>query len=123
MLLERNLYDGQVFVVLREDRYETMSGDGLFRDFYTAFLSRKDADEFIQLKGKDKQAVWYRFSVKEFSVAIDGEELISPDFEPAMYEHYKITTVMETIEESLLKSYLANWEKGSLKHLSEPSEY
>ncbi len=42
-----------VYVVLREDLYESVSGDGVFHDFEAAFLERAEAQSFVATQSDD----------------------------------------------------------------------
>lgn len=83
-----------VFVVLYEDWYESAFGDGIYRYFEGAFLSRDEAETFIAIQEKGSH-------IRELLVATAGEELVFPDLAIENYDHYSPNEALSSIERSL----------------------
>jgi len=86
-----------VFVVLHEDSYETMLGDGEFHYFGDVFLNREEAQDYTD----QNRGEWSRFHLRTMSVKLDHDVFIFPDFRPERYDHYKAEEVMEAMDARL----------------------
>ena len=89
-----------VWVVLHEDLYETMFGDGKFCDFSNAFISRELAVDWIKLRQPGQLD---HYLITSFSVSQNGSEIYSEDFNPGHFEHYSFERCVDCIEGYLNK--------------------
>jgi hypothetical protein len=60
-----------VYVVLREDRYESLFGDGVFRDFEAAFLDAASAEHYIENDAEQHEFLEYH--LREVYLAVSGK--------------------------------------------------
>ena len=88
-----------VFVVLDEDAYESIFGDGEFHYLKKLFLAKKDADQYI----RRKQSEWKRFHLRTITIKLDGEVLSFESFEARLYDHHKAVDVLRSLERRLGK--------------------
>ena len=86
-----------VFVVLHEDSYETMLGDGEFHYFGGVFLTEEEAQADIDRN----RGEWDRFHVRTMSVRQDRGAFAFPDFRPERYDRYQVEEVPEALEARL----------------------
>lgn len=86
-----------VFVVLFEDTYETVFGDGEFHYFRKAFLTREDAQRDMDQDPKE----WERLHLRSMMVTLDHATFGFPDFNPQLFDHYEAQEVLAALEASL----------------------
>jgi hypothetical protein len=83
-----------VFVVLHEDTYETMLGDGEFHYLGGVFLTREEAQDYMgQNRGE-----WNRFHLRTMSIKLAHDAFLFPDFRPERYDRYKAEEVLIELE-------------------------
>ena len=85
------------FVVLFEDPYETSLGDGEFHYFRDAFLTREDAERYVQQTQSDTE----RFHLRSMTIALDGNTFAFPDFDPKLFDRYSVEEVLLVLEARL----------------------
>lgn len=86
-----------VFVVLHEDRYETMLGDGEFHYLGGVFLTREEAQDYMgQNRGE-----WSRLHLRTMSVKLDHDVFAFPDFRPERYDRCRAEEVLQALEARL----------------------
>ena len=86
-----------VFVILHEDSYETMLGDGEFHYLGGVFLNREEAQDCMD----QNRGEWSRLHLRTMSVKLDHDVFIFPDFRPERYDRYKVKEVLEALEAHL----------------------
>lgn len=86
-----------VFVVLYEDTYETALGDGEFHYFRDVFLTREDAQRYMDQNRKE----WERLHLRPMAVQLDHAAFVVPDFNPQLFDHYKVEEVLAALEARL----------------------
>jgi len=86
-----------VIVVLFEDIYETNLGDGEFHYFRDAFLTREDAQRYMD-RDPDKGE---RFHLRTMSLHLESGALSSPDFKIELFDHYTVEAVLKALEARL----------------------
>ena len=86
-----------LFVVLHEDRYETMLGDGEFHYFEGAFLTREEAQAHMD----QKRGEWDVLHLRRMSVELEGGKFSFPDFRPERYDRYRAEEVLQALETRL----------------------
>ncbi len=101
--LVRKFLNGQqgksakVFIVLEEDRYETMLGDGEFHDFDRVFLAKEEAERYMD-RNRDE---WKSFHLREMTMKLDDEVLAFPDFAHKLFDKHSVKEVVEALESFL----------------------
>ena len=84
----------QVWVVLQEDYYESLNGDGEFHDFYAACFDRVAAEGAIPAKpGK-----WYRYHFVPLTVALKEDTFVFPGFKLGWNDSYRLDDVLKALE-------------------------
>ena len=86
-----------VVVVLHEDSYETMLGDGEFHYFGDVFLNREEAQDYMD----QNRGEWDRFHVRTMSIQLDHGVFVFPDFRPERYDRYQAEEVLKALETRL----------------------
>jgi hypothetical protein len=86
-----------VFVVLDEDIYETAFGDGEFHYFRDVFLTRDDAQRYMD----QNQSEWHRFHLRTMAIQLEHKVLVFPDFQPELFDHYEVKKVLTALEARL----------------------
>jgi hypothetical protein len=86
-----------IFVVLHEDSYETMLGDGEFHYLGDVFLNREEAQDYMD----QDRGEWSRFHLRTMSVKLDHGVFIFPDFRPERYDRYQAEEVLKALETRL----------------------
>jgi hypothetical protein len=97
-LAERPGQSMQVYVVLREDKYETACGDGCYRYFDSVFLQprhAKDRINSIEVGGD------YSGSLRQLNIRRDGQVITIPDHAPKLFEHYALQDVLRILSERI----------------------
>jgi len=76
-----------VYVVLREDMYESMVGDGIFRYFESAFFERTAAESYVKTM-ESKEG--YSFYIREVSLTISGNvvALVTKGCDLSPFDHF-----------------------------------
>ena len=69
-LLDKRL---SVYIVLKEDTYESAVGDGIFRYFESAFFDQKEAE--ANIRKELKPGGFYLFHIRKVSLTISNNEL------------------------------------------------
>lgn len=93
-----------VFVVLFEDPYETALGDGEFHYFRGVFLVKADAQHYMienRSKGEQFHLKGEQFHLRTMSIKLDQEVFVFPDFNPELFDHYKVEEVLTALESLL----------------------
>jgi hypothetical protein len=88
-----------VFVVLSEDRYETLLGDGEFHHFKHVFLTQEEAQRFMDQNRSEGES----FHLRAMTIKLDYEVLAFPDFEQKLFDEHKVEEVVKALE-SLLRT-------------------
>lgn len=98
-----------VFLVMMEDGYETSFGDGKYLYPERAYRDRAQAERFLEerrreaedpTKAKDPaKARWYRYTLKEIRVTVDGER-VSAELALESFEHVSVGDVLRLLAES-----------------------
>ena len=86
-----------MFVVLDEDIYETAFGDGEFHYFRDVFLTRHDAQRYMD----QNQSEWHRFHLKTMAIKLEHKVFVFPDFQPMLFDHYDVKKVLTALEARL----------------------
>jgi len=74
-----------------------MLGDGEFHYFGDVFLSREEAQDYMD----QNRGEWDRFHVRTMSIQLDRGVFVFPDFRPERYDRYKAEEVLEALEARL----------------------
>lgn len=90
--------EASVWVVLHEDIYETAFGDGKFIDFVNAFPTIVDAESLIESR---KPGDYERYTIVSFTLRIKDSFILSDDFSPGTFEHYKFEQCLLAVERRL----------------------
>jgi hypothetical protein len=91
---ERN----EVYLILYEDRYETLNGDGKFLTPYDVFLEDKESVTFI--KKNEKQYV--KYFMKPFQVILNNNRIETDEkSKPDSYEHYHLSDILKLLEKKI----------------------
>jgi hypothetical protein len=91
--------EAKVYVVLEEDRYETVFGDGEFHDFDRVFLTREEAERYMD----QNRGEWKTFHLREMTVKLDHEMLAFPEFTHELFDKHSIEKVVNALESLLGK--------------------
>ncbi len=85
----------RVWIILSEDQYETLHGDGCFRYFGNrVFLSESDACVAAAIPEGGQSS-----SVTSVVIGLDGDAIVPVMFEPAVFEHYDFENVVSALDE------------------------
>lgn len=84
----------EVFVVLYEDRYESMFGDGKFLDFHKVFLLKTEANKHIRESGDG-------YSLREVALGLDAETKISAKLQVELWDTHNAEQVVKALEVEL----------------------
>jgi len=98
MLLARPSKASPVYVVLKEDTYETSCGDGCYRYLDSVYLDRTAAEAHIAAIDATE---WYRGYLRQLTIAVADECLDIPDFELALFDNFKVADVFNLVNERL----------------------
>ncbi len=105
----------QIFFILHEDSYETVFGDGKFLYYDNkVFLSEKEAEAYA-MKNTSHEKLGYRYYVRSFGIEIHGGTITSDDFEPELFEHYKMDYILLDLEALLANQNNVSLFKGIKK--------
>ena len=77
--------------------YESAFGDGEFHYFHEAFLTNEDAERYIE----QNQGEWRRFYLRTMSIKLQQKAFVFPDFQPELFDHYKVKEVLKALEARL----------------------
>ena len=83
-----------VLVVLYEDTYESLYGDGKYIYLKGVFLSGKDGLEYID----DHKEEWIRLYLRPTTLKIEHGVFVFPDLVPEIFEHYGPEGVLSALE-------------------------
>ena len=86
-----------VFIVLREDTYETMLGDGEFHYFQDVFLTEEHAQRHLE----QARSEWERPHLRMMTIRLDSGEFTFPDFNPQLFDRYRMEDVLAALEARL----------------------
>lgn len=77
-----------VYVVLREDTYESLFGDGVFRDFKSAFFERTEAESYVKKKLESQGG--YKFYIREVYLTISRNvvALVTAGSDLSPFDHF-----------------------------------
>ena len=81
-------------MVLDEDIYESMMGDGKSLDFKIAFFDEKQANAFVK---KNHLNGGYACHIRQFTLSWDEKPYFSDDLSPGGFEHYKLLEVLTSL--------------------------
>jgi hypothetical protein len=96
-LLAQPVPSAQVVVLLKEDRYETLYGDGCFRYFDSAYFEAAAAARHASLH----TAEFMCFHTRQLAVKIAGGCYAFPDFDLEVFDRYRPVEVLEALERGL----------------------
>lgn len=94
-----------VYVILSEDTYETMMGDGRFHDLHRAFENEQDAQNYMDEVTREISA--YKYYLREMEVGQDEAAFCFPNFELETYDHYAPKDVLRMIETRLTENHIS----------------
>ena len=87
-----------VYLVLFEDRYETVLGDGKFVYSEAAFWDLASAEAHIEKKQKEgtkDEQEWHEYSLKEIPLHVDrSRRELRADLDPKYYEYFSVKSVL-----------------------------
>jgi len=87
----------RVYLVLFEDKYESLVGDGEFHYPQDAFVDRVSAKRFMR---KGSQA--YKYHLRELSIRLRDGVLDCPDLELMMFDHFSGKDVLSMANRNLI---------------------
>lgn len=87
-----------VYVVLCEEHYESMFGDGKSLDLDGAFLHQEKAEGRIAEWAHNRMETR---SLRQLTIRCVDGRLNSPDYDPGRYEHYQLGEVLARLERQL----------------------
>jgi hypothetical protein len=112
-LKARNQETVTVFVVLDEDIYEAAFGDGEFHYFRDVFLSREDAQRYMD----QNQTEWHRFHLRTMAIKLEHRVFVFPDFQPELFDHYEAKEVLTALQARFRGRWLWGlWGKKGVTH-------
>ena len=96
----------RVYVVLYEDGYEALFGDGIFRDFSAAFFDEEAAQAYISSKthaASPESRKFMRFYVRAAALSVRGDVLVidEGDAEISPFDHFSLQQVTDSLAASL----------------------
>lgn len=80
--------------ILKEDLYETRSGDGAFHYYDRLFLTRRDAEAYAQ-KNMDKHTAYHVLSL---SIGLEDDRILSNFFMPVWPQHFSMERILQDLE-------------------------
>jgi hypothetical protein len=94
------------WIILAEDRYETLLGDGKYYSFEgSVFLSDAEARVYAEGRNRetarqdhDNSTLGSYLSVKDFTVSLEGGSLRMYGHEPGWHEEYEVEEVIRRVE-------------------------
>jgi hypothetical protein len=86
-----------VFVVLFEDTYETALGDGEFHYFRDVFLTREDAQRYVDRNASESE----RLHLRSMTLGLDHATFTFPEFTPQLFDRYEAEGVLAALEARL----------------------
>ena len=86
-----------VFVVLFEDTYETVLGDGEFHYLRKVFLTREDAQRYVDQTATESE----RLHLRSMTLGLDHATFVFPEFDPQLFDHYEAEEVLRALEASV----------------------
>jgi hypothetical protein len=95
----------RVHVVLYEDRYESLFGDGVFRDFSAAFFGEKAAKSYIRRKtqavNRESQQLM-EFHIRTVELEVRGDVLVLDKETAALspFDHFTLQQVTNNLAEA-----------------------
>lgn len=91
-----------LFFALKEDSYESIHGDGIFRYVAKVSFDAEAIREYIDsLLSETENSFGMIGFFKKHSIRYDGQNFDMPDFEPQTFEHYTLEKLLFHINESL----------------------
>lgn len=97
-----------VFLVMEEDGYETSLGDGKYLYPERAYRDRAHAERFLEERRREAEdpskaqdpakAEWYRYTLKEIRVMVDGER-VRAELALENFEHVSLGDVLRLLAE------------------------
>jgi hypothetical protein len=103
ILLEQPLESCPIYLVLKEDMYETSCGDGCYRYLDSAHLDQTEAD---MAASTITATSGYQGHLRQITITLIDEHLDAADFTLAVFEHYSITEVLGLLNDRIGKADL-----------------
>jgi hypothetical protein len=88
-----------VSVLLHEDRYETMLGDGEFHYLHSVFLEEPEAITY-SLEHKEE---WSEYHLRKITFSLQENHIEFSDFNPERFDHFSVEEVLAMLEKALEK--------------------
>jgi hypothetical protein len=85
-----------VHIVLREDRYETLHGDGRFHYLDAVYIKGKDAKRHPEHASGN-----YHYHLRKMTLCLDGNHVCWSNFKLELFDHYDPERVVKELEERL----------------------
>jgi len=93
-----------LFIVLKEDMYETYHGDGIYRFLGRASFNKECIENYINNitishpLGNSHKIKCY---LKEHTLKYENNYFTVPDYAPLAFEHYEVGTLLKLVEQKL----------------------
>ena len=107
--IEKNLGDQidnsqTLYIILSEDRYETILGDGEFLYYKNLiYFTESDADKYA-LENSSEERLGRKYHVRSIKIKLDGGTIIPVIFECDIFEHFKLLDILMDLENILSSS-------------------
>jgi hypothetical protein len=86
-----------VYVVLEEDRYETVFGDGCFRNFESAFLDRRSAESHVELDFEPHEFIAFHIRLVHLVARDDQLVLDMNNAEISPFDYFSLQQICDDI--------------------------
>ena len=83
----------RVWILLLEDKYETLQGDGCFRYFFEKKVFLSEFDARTAANAGDGEG-WHVLSVASVVIGLDCDEIVPVIFDPDVFDHYEFEHVV-----------------------------
>ena len=87
----------RIFIILYEDRYESLLGDGEFHYFQEVFLTQEEAQTYQ----RKHETEWQKPHLRSMEIRLQHAELVFPDFNPQLFDRYRIEEVLKALDTRL----------------------
>ena len=86
-----------VYVVLEENRYETVFGDGCFRHFESAFFDESSAQSHIENDCEQHELLWFHIRIVHLVASEDGVVLDTKGAKISPFDHFGLGQICDDL--------------------------
>lgn len=91
-----------VYVVLMEDRYETVLGDGCFRHFESVFFKESLAQSHIENDVEQHELLWYHIRKVHLIASDNGVVLDTKGANISPFDHFGVQEICKHLAEKII---------------------